>query len=161
MLAPLPERTGPTTPPPAEPLRLVDAEALDQLRRELASALDPSGNLDPALAGVVRDTLDTPGSLWRPQLAWAIGRAHGLDAARALDLALGVECFHVASLLFDDLPAMDDSPQRRGRPAAHVVHGEGATILAALAFVHRGYRYVWAGFGDAPAEVRAEASERV
>jgi len=160
VLAPLAEPSG-RPPASPSPLQLVDPEALDLLRHRLASVLDPAGDLDPALAGVVRDTLDTPGSLWRPQLAWAIGRAHGLDVARALDLALGVECFHVASLLFDDLPAMDDSSRRRGRPAAHVVHGDGAAILAALAFVHRGYRFVWAAFGDAPAELRAEAGERV
>jgi len=159
MLAPLADLARPL-PPPAVP-GLIEPAELEALRDALAAALDPDGDLDPRLAGAVRDTLAAPGSLWRPQIAWAIGRAHGLERQRALELALGVECFHVASLLFDDLPAMDDSPNRRGRPAAHLVHGEGATILAALAFVHRGYRWLWAGIGAAPAEVRRAASDLV
>lgn len=160
MLAPLAAPVRPL-PPPSSGLELIGPEDLEVLRRALAEALDPQGDLDPRLAGVVRDTLATPGSLWRPQLAWAVGRAHGLERQRAFELALGVECFHVASLLFDDLPAMDDSPSRRGRPAAHLVHGEGATILAALAFVHRGYRWLWAGLGAASAERRSAASDLV
>lgn len=148
-------------PPPSTALELIGGDDLEALRDALAEALEPEGDLDPRLAGVVRDTLATPGSLWRPQLAWAVGRAHGLERQRALELALGVECFHVASLLLDDLPAMDDSPSRRGRPAAHLVHGEGATILAALAFVHRGYRWLWAGLGAASTERRSAASDLV
>jgi len=160
VLAPLAAPVRPL-PPPATALELIGRDDLEALRDALAEALEPEGDLDPRLAGVVRDTLATPGSLWRPQLAWAVGRAHGLVPQRALELALGVECFHVASLLFDDLPAMDDSPSRRGRPAAHLVHGEGATILAALAFVHRGYRWLWAGLGAASAERRSAASDLV
>jgi geranylgeranyl diphosphate synthase, type II len=53
------------------------------------------------------------------------------EAARlALPAACAVEMIHTYSLIHDDLPAMDDDTLRRGRPTLHVVHGEGAAILA-------------------------------
>jgi geranylgeranyl pyrophosphate synthase len=46
---------------------------------------------------------------------------------------------HTYSLIHDDLPSMDDSSLRRGRPTCHVVFGEAVAVLAgdalhALAF---------------------------
>jgi geranylgeranyl pyrophosphate synthase len=43
-----------------------------------------------------------------------------------------VELVHCASLVFDDLPSMDDAATRRGAPAVHVRFGEGTAILAGL-----------------------------
>jgi geranylgeranyl pyrophosphate synthase len=50
--------------------------------------------------------------------------------ALALPAACAVELIHTYSLIHDDLPAMDDDTMRRGRPTAHVEHGEGMAILA-------------------------------
>jgi geranylgeranyl pyrophosphate synthase len=44
--------------------------------------------------------------------------------------ACAIEMIHTYSLIHDDLPAMDDDQLRRGRPTAHVAHGEGMAILA-------------------------------
>jgi geranylgeranyl pyrophosphate synthase len=50
-----------------------------------------------------------------------------------------VELIHTYSLIHDDLPAMDDSDTRRGRPTCHIAFGEAIAVLAgdalhALAF---------------------------
>jgi len=55
--------------------------------------------------------------------------------------AVAIEMVHASSLILDDLPAMDDTGVRRGRPANHVEFGEATAILAAvglltLAFGH-------------------------
>ena len=42
----------------------------------------------------------------------------------ALDAAAALELVHTFSLVHDDLPALDDDDERRGRPSAHVAHGE-------------------------------------
>ena len=81
------------------------------------------------------------------------------EAARAL--ACGNSYLHTASLVFDDLPAMDDARSRRGAPCLHVVHGEAVAILAALAVVNRGYALLWQGMAHARPHRRAMAAEWV
>jgi geranylgeranyl pyrophosphate synthase len=142
-------------------LALVAEPELRRLHAAALALIEVGDGLEPRLAGAVADTLARPGSLWRMQLAWIVGRAEGLGPEPALDLAAGVEAFHVASLLFDDLPAMDDAATRRGAPCVHHVHGEAAAILAGLAFVHRGYARVWRALDEASAAVRRAARERV
>lgn len=44
--------------------------------------------------------------------------------------AAAVEMIHCYSLIHDDLPAMDDSDLRRGRPSAHKAFDEATAILA-------------------------------
>jgi farnesyl diphosphate synthase len=50
-----------------------------------------------------------------------------LDSARYA--AFAVELLHTYSLIHDDLPAMDDSPLRRGKPTLHVSFDEVTAIL--------------------------------
>src|SRR5919107_1749349 len=60
-------------------------------------------------------------------------RAHALTAAAAVELV------HAASLILDDLPAMDDAPLRRGRKSNHLEFGEAIAILAAFALLNLAY----------------------
>jgi geranylgeranyl pyrophosphate synthase len=76
-------------------------------------------------------------------------------------MACGIEYLHTASLVFDDLPAMDDARMRRGAACTHVVHGEAVATLAALALVNRGYAMIWQGISDANPQRRALAGEWV
>ena len=119
------------------------------------------GCLDPRLRAVVVDVLDHPGSLARAQLAYGLGVRRGMDAESALKLAVAVEYFHSASLIFDDMPGMDDALERRGRPCPHVVHGEAAATLGALALITRGYGLLWEAIGEGPAARRAAAAALV
>lgn len=48
----------------------------------------------------------------------------------AMRVALGVELIHTYSLIHDDLPAMDDSPLRRGVDTLHIRYDEVSAILA-------------------------------
>jgi geranylgeranyl pyrophosphate synthase len=90
-----------------------------------------------------------------------VGNGLGLRDDAAMNLALAVELFHTASLLFDDLPAMDDARERRGVACAHIIFGDGVTMLAALALINRAYALLWAAMHDASSGVRAEASQSV
>jgi geranylgeranyl pyrophosphate synthase len=69
--------------------------------------------------------------------------AYGMDSAHAKDLAIALEYFHTASLLFDDLPCMDNASERRGVPCVHLAYGEAGAILAALALINRAYALTW------------------
>ena len=90
---------------------------------ELAPEL---GRLEEAL----RYSLETGGKRIRPILCLAVAEAAGGDVDEALPAAVAVELVHTFSLVHDDLPAMDDDPERRGRPSTHVVFGEGVALLA-------------------------------
>lgn len=116
---------------------------------------------EPHLAGVIRDTLATPGNLTRLQLGLIAGAALELPPAVARPFATALEYFHTASLLLDDMPCMDDAHLRRGRPCAHVVHGEGSTILGALGFINRGYRLAWDALAAVSESHRATAAAHI
>lgn len=109
----------------------------------------------------LRDTLalaaGNPGKLVRARLVLAAAERHGLSCGAAERLACAVEYFHLASLLIDDLPCMDDAFTRRGRPCAHRIHGEAATILGALAFINRAYALAGFSFAAYPVETRMKA----
>lgn len=47
----------------------------------------------------------------------------------ALSAAAALELVHTYSLVHDDLPAMDDDDERRGRPTVHVAYDEPTAIL--------------------------------
>ena len=54
----------------------------------------------------------------------------GGDAGRAMPFATAVELIQSYSLVHDDLPCMDDSPLRRGKPSVHAAFGEDMALLA-------------------------------
>src|SRR4030095_14778864 len=85
---------------------------------ELPSEL---GGLEEA----VRYALAGGGKRIRPVLCLATTEAAGGDPDDALDAAAALELVHSFSLVHDDLPALDDDEQRRGRTSAHVRFGEG------------------------------------
>jgi geranylgeranyl pyrophosphate synthase len=124
------------------------AECIEKLEtRPFAEAFSKGlplpATLDPHFEEALRHVLDNPGSLVRPQMVFQVATAYGLAAAPAKDLAIALEYFHTASLLFDDLPCMDDATERRGVPCAHLAFGEAGAILAALALINRAYALSW------------------
>jgi geranylgeranyl diphosphate synthase type II len=90
----------------------------------------------------VRYSLLSPGKRIRPRLCLAAARAAGADPAGALPAAAAVEMIHAFSLVHDDLPALDDDAERRGRPTSHVRYGEAVAVLAGDALLNAAYRHV-------------------
>jgi farnesyl diphosphate synthase len=71
-----------------------------------------------------------PGKRLRPLLVLAGARLFGVARRSALQVAAAVEMVHAYSLIHDDLPAMDNSDLRRGRPTCHKEFDEATAILA-------------------------------
>lgn len=112
----------------------------------------PTGT-EPHLAETLTETLQRTGNFVRAQLARSAAEAFEFDHQSSLHLAIALEYFHTASLLFDDLPSMDDATHRRGAMCVHQLYGEGPAILAALALINRAYALLWkASSRAAPAE---------
>ena len=131
------------------------------MRRAFRTLLPLPDDLEPHLRGALADILARPGSLVRAQLAYGLLVARAMPRRRALELATAVEYFHTASLVFDDLPAMDDAETRRGAPCPHRVHGEAAATLASLALITRAYDLLWQALAPLPREARSRAASLV
>jgi farnesyl diphosphate synthase len=63
-------------------------------------------------------------------LVLASSRLFGVSRRSALQVAAAVEMVHAYSLIHDDLPAMDNSDLRRGRPTCHKAFDEATAVLA-------------------------------
>jgi geranylgeranyl diphosphate synthase type II len=92
------------------------------------------------LEGAIRYALDPGGKRIRPILCLAVAESAGGTVEAALPAAAAVELVHTFSLVHDDLPALDDDDERRGRPSAHVAHGEGVALLAGDALLVEAFR---------------------
>ena len=91
---------------------------------------------------VVRYALAGGGKRIRPVLCLATTEAAGGDPGRALPAAAALELVHSFSLVHDDLPALDDDEQRRGRPTVHLRFGEAQAILAGDALLNEAFSLV-------------------
>lgn len=119
--------------------------AIEELRALIESALEASlpvsalpGN--QALNDAMRFGVFPGGKRFRPLFTLLAAEAAGVPAAKALDAACAIEFLHCSSLIFDDLPCMDDAGLRRNRPALHRMFGEPTAMLAALALLNEAYR---------------------
>jgi geranylgeranyl diphosphate synthase type II len=115
----------------------------DELRRLVAS--DRDGAVERSMAY----SLFAPSKRVRPVLTQLSAELCGGTAARALPASAAMELVHTASLILDDLPAMDDAPLRRGRPANHVEFGEPIAILAAFGLLNLAYGTLARGYEPA------------
>lgn len=96
----------------------------------LLENLPVSKSIHPTYEDALHQMLVAGGKRFRPALLLGVVSAYNslmLDGARYA--AYAVELLHTYSLIHDDLPAMDDSPLRRGKPTLHVTYDEVTAIL--------------------------------
>jgi len=100
-------------------------------------ALQPElGSLDEPM----RHALSGGGKRVRPVLCLAAGEAVGAEPSHVLPAAAAVELVHSFSLVHDDLPALDNDTERRGRPSVWAAFGEAPAILAGDALLGEAFR---------------------
>ncbi|MGI9344711.1 MAG: polyprenyl synthetase family protein, partial [Gammaproteobacteria bacterium] len=85
---------------------------------------------DDRVAEAIHYSVVGGGKRLRPLLVYATGDLFGVSPRQLDPLAVALELIHCYSLIHDDLPAMDDSALRRGRPSCHIQYGEATAILA-------------------------------
>jgi farnesyl diphosphate synthase len=105
-----------------ETARLVDAA----MERLLAVPPGPEARVFEAM----RYSALAPGKRLRPFLVLASSHLFTVQQRSALQVACAIEMVHAYSLVHDDLPAMDDSDLRRGRPTCHKQFDEATAVLA-------------------------------
>jgi len=103
---------------------------MQNFEKFLLENLPTSKSIHPTYEKALQEMLVAGGKRFRPALLLGVVSAYNtlmLEGAR--HAAYAVELLHTYSLVHDDLPAMDDSPLRRGKPTLHVVYDEVTAIL--------------------------------
>jgi geranylgeranyl diphosphate synthase type II len=114
----------------------------DELR-DLVEAYLGELAFTPELGGLeaaLRYPIESGGKRVRPVICLAVGEAAGAVAEHCLPAAAALELVHTFSLVHDDLPAMDDDDERRGRASTHIAFGEGTALLAGDALLAEAFR---------------------
>src|SRR5579864_5397784 len=106
----------------AETAKLTDA-AIDKI------VVVPPG-LEARVFEAMRYAALAPGKRLRPFLVLASAQLFSVATRSALQVACAIELVHAYSLVHDDLPAMDNSDLRRGRPTCHKAFDDATAVLA-------------------------------
>lgn len=112
-----------------------------------------SGPLGRVVDAMRHGALDG-GKRLRPFLVIAAADMFGAPRQRSIRTGCAVEMIHCYSLIHDDLPAMDDSDLRRGRPSVHRAYDEATAILAGDALLTQAFEIL------AEADTHPDASVR-
>ena len=100
-----------------------------QVERGIDRLLLPSTTRPENLHTAIRYSMQAGGKRIRPTLLLV---ASELFPAQSdpIAAAVAIECVHTYTLIHDDLPSIDDSDLRRGRPSCHARFGEATAVLA-------------------------------
>ena len=114
-------------------------EFLALIERTLDEVLPKEGDRPAELSAAMRYAVGAGGKRIRPLICLASAVAVGGKAEDARYPAAAIELLHNYTLVHDDLPAMDNDTERRGKPSVWAKFGEANAILAgdalqALAF---------------------------
>ena len=96
----------------------------------LDSWLSPVYSGDTVLAEAMRYATMGGGKRIRGFLTIHFCRMFGGTDAASLPFACAMEMVHAYSLIHDDMPCMDNSDLRRGKPSCHKAYGEANALLA-------------------------------
>ncbi len=112
----------------------------DIVEKALDRYLEQKDTEPKELYEAMRYSVFSGGKRTRPLLFCATyemitGRKNASRLQRLVPIACALELVHTASLIHDDLPCMDNSDERRGKPSCHVKFGEATAILAGDALI--------------------------
>ncbi len=128
---------------------------LERIEQRLGTYLPQGEGID----AIMRYACEGGGKRIRPVLLLECCRLCGGDTEAAMPFAAAIECIHSYSLVHDDLPCMDNSPLRRGKPSAHAAYGETMALLAGDALLNRAFEIMLSAKTDDPAAALRAAAE--
>lgn len=113
----------------------------DKIEQEIAKSILSFGKKSK-LRDACEYALLSGGKRLRPIIVMMVAEALGHDLPVG-PAALAVEFLHTASLIADDLPCMDNDPERRDRPSVHRTHGESVAMLASYSLIFAGFEKIY------------------
>tara|TARA_B110000967_G_scaffold65051_1_gene67084 strand:+ start:617 stop:1543 length:927 start_codon:yes stop_codon:yes gene_type:complete len=101
------------------------------------------------LHAAMRYSMEAGGKRIRPVLMIA---ASELFPAQAdpLAAAVAIECLHTYTLIHDDLPSIDDSDLRRGRPSCHMQFDQATAVLAGDSLLTYAFQLLAGNYAQQP-----------
>lgn len=115
-------------------------DALRYFETVLDSVMPPPEGESALLAEAMRYAVGSGGKRIRPLVCLYAAVAAGGRIEDAAYPAAAIEILHNYTLVHDDLPAMDNDRERRGKPTVWVRYGEANAILAGDALLALAYR---------------------
>jgi farnesyl diphosphate synthase len=100
------------------------------IEAELDVLLAPVGGGEASVVEAMRYAALGGGKRLRPFLVIESARLFGVPEQQSVRAGAALEMVHGYSLVHDDLPAMDDSDLRHGKPSVHKAFDEAIAILA-------------------------------
>ena len=100
-----------------------------RVERGIEQLLPTASTRPERLHAAVRYSMEAGGKRIRPVLVIAASELFP-SQADPLAAAVAIECLHTYTLIHDDLPSIDDSDLRRGRPSCHIQFDEATAVLA-------------------------------
>lgn len=121
----------------------------EQVETGIDTLLPPAATRPTRLHQAMRHSMEAGGKRIRPVLV--ILASELFPSKRApLAAAVAIECLHTYTLIHDDLPAVDNSDLRRGRPACHKKFDEATAILAGDALLTYAFQLLAQTYEEAP-----------
>jgi geranylgeranyl pyrophosphate synthase len=100
----------------------------------------PSATTRPQkLHTAMRYSMEAGGKRIRPVLLIAASELFP-SQTDPIAAAVAIECLHTYTLIHDDLPSIDDSDLRRGRPSCHTQFDEATAVLAGDALLTHAFQ---------------------
>jgi len=116
--------------PPGTDFATAIAETAKLTDEVIASLIPIPPDLEARVFEAMRYAALAPGKRLRPFLVLASAQLFSVARRSALQVASAIELVHAYSLVHDDLPAMDNSDLRRGRPTCHKAFDDATAVLA-------------------------------
>jgi len=109
-------------------------QKLQDFRVRVETAIDAMVPLHPStpqrLKDAMKHSLQAGGKRIRPVLLLSTYEMNPVPGRNPMPAAVALECLHTYSLIHDDLPCMDNSDLRRGKPTCHIAFDEATAVLA-------------------------------
>lgn len=112
-----------------------------QIEQALPLAMPSTDCPQQTVARAMAYACDAGGKRLRPLLVLKFATMCGAAADAAMPYALAMEMIHCYSLVHDDLPCMDNSLLRRGRPSTFAKYGEDMALLAGDGLLTRAFEW--------------------
>ena len=106
------------------------AEAADLVTVALDALLPRTDGPERQLTEAMRYAALGPGRRLRAFFVFEAARMFNVEDRAVLRAACALECIYAYSRVHDDLPALDDGDERRGRPTVHKAYDEATAVLA-------------------------------
>lgn len=105
-------------------------DCTDSVNKMIEHILPETDLAESYLYDAMRYGVLNGGKRLRPFMLMQAARLFNVDTSRARRAASALEFLHCYSLIHDDLPAMDNSDMRRGKPSVHRQFDEATAVLA-------------------------------